>query len=256
MFPDRIILCYHAVSDEWPSPIAVRPGDLHDQLALLHRRGYRGVTFTEAVRGSPRGRVVALTFDDAHLSVHEHARPELGALGWPATVFVPTRCVGPSGSMAWEGNQRWMQAWGGELRSMGWPELAELATQGWEIGSHTRTHPFLPALSPEALKRELVGSRQDIETEVGIRCESVAYPYGAVDARVIAAARAAGYVAGAATRDGVAGGGDLARQRVVVGRGDAGRRFRWKSQLVTRRVLGHPRVRRVRAGVHAGRVTA
>lgn len=256
MFSDRIILCYHAVSDDWPTPTAVTRSDLRDQLVLLRRRGYRGVTFSEAVRGNGDGRVVALTFDDAHLSVHEHVRPALDALGWPATVFAPTRCVGPAGSMAWDGNQQWAEAWGDELRSMGWPELSELAAQGWEIGSHTQTHPFLPELSPEALERELVGSREDIETEVGIRCESIAYPYGAIDARVVAAARDAGYLAGAATLDGVAGGGDLARQRVVVGRGDAGRRFRWKSQLVTRRVLGNPGVRRVRARVRAGRVTA
>lgn len=249
---DRIILCYHAVSDAWPSPTAVTPADLRAQLALLRRRGYRGVTFSEAVRGRGRERVVAVTFDDAHRSVHAHAAPALAALGWPGTVFVPTALVGGREPMAWTGNEPWVELWADELACMGWAELAELAAGGWEIGSHTRTHPALPELSAADLEDELRGSREEIEARLGVRCPSVAYPYGRVDGRVVAAAREAGYETGAATLDGVPGGGDLARRRIVVGRGDT-RRFRWKSQVMTRRVLAHPVAVRARAPLGADR---
>ena len=52
---DTLVLCYHAVSDGWPSGLSVTPAALERQLAILLGRGYRGVTFTEAVedaRGS------------------------------------------------------------------------------------------------------------------------------------------------------------------------------------------------------------
>jgi peptidoglycan/xylan/chitin deacetylase (PgdA/CDA1 family) len=73
--------------------------------------------------------------------------------------------------------------------------LLELRDAGWEIGSHTVTHARLPELDDESCRDELVRSRQLI-TEVFGRCETVAYPYGAADARVARVAAEAGYLAG------------------------------------------------------------
>src|ERR687883_575325 len=87
---DTLILCYHAISDEWADPVAVSATRFADQLGLLSALGYRGVTFTEAVEEEPRGRRVAVTFDDAFRSVLDRALPILDALGWPATVFAVT----------------------------------------------------------------------------------------------------------------------------------------------------------------------
>ena len=61
-----------------------------------------------------------------------------------------------------------------------------------EISSHTRSHPILPQLTDEALRDELRGSRTAIEQLFG-RCPGLAYPNGDSDARVQAAAQAAGY---------------------------------------------------------------
>jgi peptidoglycan/xylan/chitin deacetylase (PgdA/CDA1 family) len=76
---------------------------------------------------------------------------------------------------------------------MSWDQLRGLADHGWEIGSHTRTHPRLPELGDEALDDELAGSRADCEAGLGVACETLAYPYGAVDERVVEAAGRAGY---------------------------------------------------------------
>ena len=38
---DTLVLCYHAVSETFPADLSVRPGALHGQLTMLHRRGYR-----------------------------------------------------------------------------------------------------------------------------------------------------------------------------------------------------------------------
>ena len=48
---DTLVLCYHGVSEDWPSALAVTPEALERQLGFLVDRGYRGVTFREAVRG-------------------------------------------------------------------------------------------------------------------------------------------------------------------------------------------------------------
>src|SRR5207248_4743496 len=65
---------------------------------------------------------------------------------------------------------------------------------GWEVGSHTATHPLLPDLDDAVLEDELAGSRATIERRLG-SCETLAYPYGRADERTAAAAARAGYLA-------------------------------------------------------------
>jgi peptidoglycan/xylan/chitin deacetylase (PgdA/CDA1 family) len=226
---DTLVLCYHAVSNGWPSQLSVTPAALERQLAILVGRGYRGVTFSEAVQGGPGGRTVSVTFDDSFRSVIELARPVLRELGVPGTVFVPTSFVGSDRPMRWAGITSWL---GGpnesELIPMSWDELGELASEGWEIGSHTRTHPRLPLLDGEALREELAGSRAELEEGLGGRCRSIAYPYGDCSATVVMAAREAGYVGGGAMAGRVVKPAALEWPRVPVFLADDERRYRLK----------------------------
>jgi peptidoglycan/xylan/chitin deacetylase (PgdA/CDA1 family) len=189
---DVLVLSYHAVSERWPAALSVTPARLEEQLRLLVSQGYRGRTFSEALRGDG-GRIVAVTFDDAFRSVLDEALPIMSRLGLPGTVFVPTDFPG-RGPMAWPGIDSWL---GGpherELAPLSWDELQTLAEAGWEIGSHTCSHPYLTRLSAEALQRELTESRSLIEQVLGRPCRSLAYPYGDHDERVIRAASAVGY---------------------------------------------------------------
>jgi peptidoglycan/xylan/chitin deacetylase (PgdA/CDA1 family) len=127
---------------------------------------------------------------------------------------------------------------------MSWAELASLAAAGWEIGSHTHTHPRLVELSDPDLAEELGRSRRECETRLGLKCNSLAYPYGAEDERVVRAAGEAGYVAGGALPDSQHEPSPLRWPRVGVYRHDDGLRFRAKtSPLVQRlRVGGRFRV--------------
>jgi peptidoglycan/xylan/chitin deacetylase (PgdA/CDA1 family) len=196
--PDVLVICYHAVSARWRSPLAVSPDALRRQLERVLDLGYEATTFTRAVLDPPAARTVAVTFDDGFRSVRDLALPVLESLGVPATMFVPTAFVGRSEPLAWPGlAQATRDGDPGELRGLAWDDVADLAARGWEIGSHTRTHPRLPDLDDRALTAELRASRHECATALGRRCDAVAYPYGALDARVVAAAAAAGYRAGA-----------------------------------------------------------
>ncbi|HHX41268.1 MAG TPA: polysaccharide deacetylase family protein, partial [Armatimonadetes bacterium] len=73
-----------------------------------------------------------------------------------------------------------------------------LARRGHWIGSHTRTHRELPLLDEAALAAELLGSRLDLQRQLGQRVHLLAYPYSQVDDRCRQAARAAGYRAACA----------------------------------------------------------
>ena len=106
---DLLVLCYHAVSPDWPADLAITPELLAEHVRLLVRRGYRGTTFTRAATDpDPQGKVAALTFDDAYRSVLERAHPILEAHGFPATVFVPTNWTGRREPMTWPGIDMWL----------------------------------------------------------------------------------------------------------------------------------------------------
>jgi peptidoglycan/xylan/chitin deacetylase (PgdA/CDA1 family) len=164
------------------------------QLRMLARRGYRGATLHDALTAPKGPRTVAVTFDDAHRSVLELARPVLDEVGFPATVFVPTDYAGTGAPMAWEGYDRWLGTeHEPELRCLPWDDLLALQESGWEIGSHTCSHPHLTRLTDEELERELVESRHVCEARTGRPCVSFAYPYSDHDDRTVEATRRGGY---------------------------------------------------------------
>jgi peptidoglycan/xylan/chitin deacetylase (PgdA/CDA1 family) len=224
------VLCYHALSETWPATLSVTPRRFADQLRYLRRRGYRGVTFTDAVRLGSSERVVAVTFDDAYRSVLEIGRPVLDELGWPATVFVPTLFPDAGGPMSWEGIDQWLGGpHEGEMHCLSWEELRTLADAGWEIGSHTRSHPHLTRLGDDELRDELGRSREECEAALGRGCTSIAYPYGDFDARVADAAGAAGYECAATLSASLASPTPLTWPRTGVYHGDA--TWRWRMKL-------------------------
>lgn len=221
-----MVLCYHAVSPTWEATLSVTPEALERQLATLTRAGWRGATFTEAVLAPKAGRTLAVTFDDAFASVLELARPILTALQLPATVFVPTSFPSSGRALRWEGIEHWADtAHANELRCLSWEALGELAQDGWEIGSHTRTHPHLTSIGAEKLAEELHASRHEVEARIGGRCTSLAYPYGDVDGRVAAASAAAGYATAAALSSHLAPLGALRWPRVGIYHSDGAARF-------------------------------
>jgi peptidoglycan/xylan/chitin deacetylase (PgdA/CDA1 family) len=227
--PDTLVLCYHAVSETFPADLSVTPGALHDQLDWLHRRGYRGVTFTEAVETPSQGKRVAVTFDDAFASVEGLGKPVLDALGWPATVFAVSEFARGGRPITWQGTDQWAATeHAGEMRSLDWSRLRALATAGWEIGSHTATHPHLTTVDDTTLERELEDSREAVEEAMKTRCASIAYPYGDVDPRVVAATARAGYRTAAALPDVWIAEQPLEFPRAGIYHGDDLRRFRLK----------------------------
>jgi peptidoglycan/xylan/chitin deacetylase (PgdA/CDA1 family) len=240
--PELLILCYHAVSAEWPAELAVPPARLDAQLRFLIRRGYRPATLAEGLRRPPRERTVAVTFDDAYRSVIERALPVLSRHRAPATVFAPTAYVGGAEAIAWSALPRWAGTpSAAELECMSWDDLRALAAAGWEIGSHSRTHPDLTALGDAELDAELNDSRAACEEALQQPCTSLAYPFGAHDRRVLARAEAAGYEAPIDLR---AAGTPLRLPRAGIYRGDGWPRFLAKTSPSLRRLRSSGVVRR------------
>src|SRR4051794_13684961 len=226
-----LILAYHTVSSSWRSPLAVSEGTLREHLQYLARRRYVGLTFGEAERlrqsGDLPGRAVVVTFDDGY-ATNLTAVPILEEFGFPGTVFVVTGFADSRAPLSWYGiGDDSDDLADNEYLPLGWGDLRDLRTHGWEIGSHTVTHPLLTTLDDASLTSELVLSRSRIVEQLG-SCDSLAYPYGVADERVARSAAAAGFTAAC-----VLTGAHLAdlpylRPRVGLVESDAGRRLALK----------------------------
>jgi peptidoglycan/xylan/chitin deacetylase (PgdA/CDA1 family) len=233
---DVLVLCYHAFSPTWAASLSVTPDEFERQLSLLVRRGWRGATFSDAVLRPPAPRTLAVTFDDAFLSVLELAQPIMAQLDLPGTVFAPTAFMERRMQLMWNGIDHWSATPDApELQSMCWGDLQLLIDLGWEIGSHTKTHPRLSKLDDDVLATELEGSRAELEQHLSAPCDSLAYPYGDVDEHVVARARDAGYRCAAGLSSSLAPLGAHRFPRVGVYREDPGWRFRLKVNRLMRR---------------------
>lgn len=178
----RAILTYHSI-DGSGSPISISPAAFRRHLDWLAAGPVRVLPLDRLVADPGGQDAVALTFDDALENFGEHGWPELRRRGLPATLFVPTDHVG--GENDWgPGPVRGIPA----LELLDWPALRRMADEGLALGSHGRCHFDLTRLDDAALDDELTGSARIVARETGIEPTSFAYPYGAVDARVAAAA--------------------------------------------------------------------
>ncbi len=156
-----VILAYHEFSEE----------PQRDVYAVTRERFQRQA----ALISWNFGRNDCITFDDAHLSQFAIAAPLLDQMGLHGTFFATTDRIGRHPD------------------TMSWVQLRKLHRTGHTIASHTHTHPMLTACGDHDLCNELVVSKQLIEDALGTEVSSISMPSGRVDARVLAACRAAGY---------------------------------------------------------------
>lgn len=176
------ILAYHAI-EPGPGPICLPRRTFERQVGALHDAGCEALSMSQVADHLRSGRpfpdrAIALTFDDAYASVHATALPLLDSLGWIATVLPVTGELG--------GHNRWDTERGAfpELRLVDRSRLLELHAAGWEIGGHTHTHRSLPAVSPDALGRELHESAAILEDLCQQPIRTFAYPFGHHDPKV------------------------------------------------------------------------
>jgi peptidoglycan/xylan/chitin deacetylase (PgdA/CDA1 family) len=100
------------------------------------------------------------------------------------------------------------EQWGGDTstdRLLTREEVAQLAREGCEIGSHTLDHPILSRLDPGEAERQIVESRRRLEDWTGARVRYFSYPNGKRDdvtPQVEETVRRAGYEGAVSTIEG------------------------------------------------------
>src|SRR5664280_1050685 len=78
-----------------------------------------------------------------------------------------------------------------------------LASEGHEIGGHTRSHPQLTTLATAGQTTEICGGRQDLINDGLGTPVSFAYPYGSYDTSAMGVARSCGYTSARSVDNGL-----------------------------------------------------
>jgi peptidoglycan/xylan/chitin deacetylase (PgdA/CDA1 family) len=180
--PNRqlIILYYHGI------PHAYRTNFVR-QLEAIRRRArvlpasYHGILPLDKPN-------VAITFDDAYVSVAENALPALAARGFHSTIFVPVGSLGRRPAWPMEDGSP-----DSAETIMSADQIAALPSSLVTLGSHTSTHPRLSRMDPYDAREEIEGSRLKLQTLTAQDIRLFAFPYGDHDASVVELCRAAGY---------------------------------------------------------------
>ena len=192
------VLCYHKIERRRELGVTrLSPRRFATQIEALAHAGWRGLSlgeFAATVRGErvATDRELLITFDDAYRGLRDHAFPVLRDAGFGGVCFVITDFAGRL--------NRWDVAYGGRrFAHLSWRDIERWsAASGRSIAfeSHTATHPRLSWADDRGLVDELSRSHQAIALALGTPPSAIAYPFGAVSARVTAAATQAGYALG------------------------------------------------------------
>lgn len=188
-----IALCYHRFEDKPRDSLAITPAAFEQQMQALKDGGFTVIPMQDFLawrRGekSIPEKSAIVSIDDGYRSGYEAAWPILQKFGYPFTMFIYTNYVkgGPKS--------------GGQ--SMSWDELAEMRDAGVDIEAHSVSHQDLRAKHGKTedqyiqwLREELISSKKMLESQLGIRVNVFAYPYGAYNEKVREVAKEAGYEA-------------------------------------------------------------
>ncbi len=185
------VLCYHRIGGPLELGVTrVARSVFERQMRALAEAGWRTLTLAEygaAGAGTGASRSLLLTFDDGYASLAEEAYPVLAELGLTATTFLITDYIGKTN--AWD-----VQYTRRRLPHLSWPQVVKWRARGFDFASHTATHARLTWLDDATARDELQRSRRALVGQLGDEAgQAVAYPFGAVDARVAELARRAGY---------------------------------------------------------------
>jgi peptidoglycan/xylan/chitin deacetylase (PgdA/CDA1 family) len=199
------VLMYHEIGvgqDVFARGLEVSPASFTAQVDWLARTGHHAVTLDALYRhwttGAPLpSKPVVLTFDDGYRSDVTVAMPVLRAHGWAGVLNLQIGNLVPA-------------------------QVRRLIAAGWEIDSHTFTHPDLTRVDGARLEHEVAASRTWIRDLYGVPVLFFCYPAGRFDARVVDAVRRAGYVGATTTLEGPASpaNGMWTLHRVRVGGGE------------------------------------
>lgn len=208
--PNVPILMYHFIGNN-PNPqdkardtLSVSPDKFEAQMEYLSKNGYTPISLNTLYgifnkqTASP-AKPVILTFDDGYIDFYTTAFPILRRFQFNVVSFIATGLIGQGYYMNWD-------------------QIKEIHSSGLvTFEAHTVNHTNLVSLNSASLIKQLQDSKNVLSSQTGFPVNFIAYPYGASNASIQAAAKKAGFVGGLGTWYGKASGFgmNLPRMRIT-----------------------------------------
>jgi peptidoglycan/xylan/chitin deacetylase (PgdA/CDA1 family)/folate-dependent phosphoribosylglycinamide formyltransferase PurN len=169
------ILFHHLISDR-----AHRMG-MSTDCFLRHvrflQRHYQVVSLRDALGMLRANRVerptVVLTFDDGYEDNFINLRAVVEETGVPVTMFVCTDCLDEQLGFKHDTDDGIHG-----FAALRWAQLSQMQQQGFEIGSHTRSHFDCGSADLTALRHEIVGAKEVLERRLMQPIEFFSFPFG------------------------------------------------------------------------------
>lgn len=168
---------------------------LKRQLKLLKFMGFDFLSLRDLLLNKKVKKGVLLTFDDAYLDFWVKALPIFMELKVRSVIFVPVALVGSYNQ--WDYDRIRIKK-----PIMNWEHIKELHSLGFEIGSHSLTHPYLSKIDPQKAWEEIYTSKVILEDKLGTEIKAFCYPYGDYSQQVRDMVQRAGYSIAFTTRHG------------------------------------------------------
>ncbi len=203
------ILTYHYIANN-PNPkdtqrdaLSVSPDKFDAELGYLSQNGFTPISLDTLYgifggKASTPQKPIVLTFDDGYVDFYSIVYPILRKYNFHAVSFIPTGLIG-----------------GGYY--MNWNQIKEIASSGLvTFEDHTVTHANLAGLKFDAALKQMIDSKNMLQSQTGYPVNFIAYPYGTSNGSVQAAAKQAGFVGGLGTWFGKASSGGMNMPRIKV----------------------------------------
>ena len=177
-----VVLYYHVVKQGERERFAKQMDAVINLALPVRSRDLPG-----AKGGTPYAAVV---FDDAFHETLQVVLPELRRRNIPATVFVPTGCLGLEPPWI---HDRASHHHGGRILAA--DDIRQLAAAEPLVGfgSHCVTHRPLTDMTDREAREEIFESKAHLETILGCRVEELSFPHGAFEQKHVNWALEAGY---------------------------------------------------------------
>lgn len=181
------VLMYHSIKTLPGNSLGVPVKQFSEEMSWLSQKAYHSISpedlYQALVNKAPvPEKPILLTFDDGYSDNYSSAWPILQQYGFRATFFVITKSVGPG--------------------MMNWEQLNDLVKQGNTVASHTVHHLDLATLTEKQQEFELNSSKQELESHLGIRVQSLCFPSGKYNKTTLALMPKCGYKLGFSTKPG------------------------------------------------------
>ena len=158
-----ILLYHHVTAGDPPNIYSVSAESFKEQMDYLYSQGYTPIPISLLVKAIREGadlpdRPVVITFDDGNQDIYDNAYPIMQEYGFTGTLYLVVNYLDVDTFLSSD-------------------EAIEMYKAGWEIGSHSMSHPLLNDML-RAIYYQVADSKKILMDDIGSPVNTYAYPFG------------------------------------------------------------------------------